>query len=85
MCGIIGYIGKQKASSILLEGLKQLEYRGYDSAGRVISIKYLAGTPNEKGVNNGDVGAKSNNADDLQDVLKELFFLFLFQESFQNP
>jgi len=59
--------------------------RGYDSAGRVISIKYPAGTPNEKGVNNGDVGAKSNNADDLQDVLKELFFLFLFQESFQNP
>jgi len=33
MCGIIGYIGKQKAVSILLEGLKRLEYRGYDSAG----------------------------------------------------
>jgi len=33
MCGIIGYIGKQKAASILLEGLKRLEYRGYDSAG----------------------------------------------------
>jgi glucosamine--fructose-6-phosphate aminotransferase (isomerizing) len=33
MCGIVGYIGKQKASSVLLEGLKQLEYRGYDSAG----------------------------------------------------
>jgi glucosamine--fructose-6-phosphate aminotransferase (isomerizing) len=33
MCGIIGYVGKQKAASILLEGLKRLEYRGYDSAG----------------------------------------------------
>jgi len=33
MCGIIGYIGKQKASAIILEGLKRLEYRGYDSAG----------------------------------------------------
>lgn len=33
MCGIVGYIGKQKASVIILEGLKRLEYRGYDSAG----------------------------------------------------
>ena len=33
MCGIIGYIGNQNAVSILVEGLKQLEYRGYDSAG----------------------------------------------------
>ena len=33
MCGIVGYVGKQKAASILMEGLKRLEYRGYDSAG----------------------------------------------------
>jgi glutamine---fructose-6-phosphate transaminase (isomerizing) len=33
MCGIVGYIGTQAASSILLEGLRKLEYRGYDSAG----------------------------------------------------
>ncbi|MBN1170179.1 glutamine--fructose-6-phosphate transaminase (isomerizing) [Candidatus Micrarchaeota archaeon] len=33
MCGIIGYIGMQKASTILIEGLKSLEYRGYDSVG----------------------------------------------------
>ena len=33
MCGIIGYVGKQKVLPILLHGLKTLEYRGYDSAG----------------------------------------------------
>ena len=33
MCGIIGYIGKKQASEILISGLEQLEYRGYDSAG----------------------------------------------------
>ena len=33
MCGIIGYIGEKEAGPILLEGLKKLEYRGYDSAG----------------------------------------------------
>ncbi|HOH16518.1 MAG TPA: glutamine--fructose-6-phosphate transaminase (isomerizing), partial [Rectinema sp.] len=33
MCGIIGYSGPRKASKVLLEGLRRLEYRGYDSAG----------------------------------------------------
>ncbi len=33
MCGIVGYIGPSEASGFLLQGLKQLEYRGYDSAG----------------------------------------------------
>ncbi len=33
MCGIVGYIGKQQAAPILLDGLAKLEYRGYDSAG----------------------------------------------------
>ena len=36
MCGIIGYIGKSEAAPILLEGLRRLEYRGYDSAGLAI-------------------------------------------------
>ncbi|MFH1480789.1 MAG: glutamine--fructose-6-phosphate transaminase (isomerizing) [Pseudomonadota bacterium] len=36
MCGIICYVGKQKALPILIEGLKRLEYRGYDSAGVAI-------------------------------------------------
>ncbi len=36
MCGIVGYVGKHKAASILMEGLKRLEYRGYDSAGLAV-------------------------------------------------
>ncbi len=33
MCGIVGYVGRKKASGVLIEGLKRLEYRGYDSSG----------------------------------------------------
>src|SRR4029078_8825741 len=33
MCGIIGIIGKDKAAPLLVDGLRRLEYRGYDSAG----------------------------------------------------
>src|SRR5947209_8019742 len=33
MCGIVGYLGDRDATRIVLEGLKRLEYRGYDSAG----------------------------------------------------
>ena len=33
MCGIVGYIGQADAAPILLDGLRRLEYRGYDSAG----------------------------------------------------
>ncbi len=36
MCGIVGYIGKEQAAPILLDGLAKLEYRGYDSAGIAI-------------------------------------------------
>jgi glucosamine--fructose-6-phosphate aminotransferase (isomerizing) len=36
MCGIIGYLGPQEAMPIILDGLKRLEYRGYDSAGMAV-------------------------------------------------
>ncbi|MEN9574402.1 MAG: hypothetical protein RL514_2257 [Verrucomicrobiota bacterium] len=53
MCGIIGYIGKQQATPILIEGLRRLEYRGYDSAGvavlqnRELSIRKKKGKIDE--------------------------------------
>jgi len=49
MCGIIGYVGTREASGILVDGLKRLEYRGYDSAGvaiqngRGLEVRKLAG------------------------------------------
>ena len=36
MCGVVGYIGDQEATSILIDGLSKLEYRGYDSAGLAV-------------------------------------------------
>ncbi|RLF89983.1 glutamine--fructose-6-phosphate transaminase (isomerizing) [Thermococci archaeon] len=39
MCGIIGYIGERKASEVLIEGLRRLEYRGYDSVGVAVNKK----------------------------------------------
>src|SRR6059058_1309778 len=42
MCGIVGYVGDKSAVGIILEGLKRLEYRGYDSAG--IAVLAPSGT-----------------------------------------
>ncbi|NCB49214.1 MAG: glutamine--fructose-6-phosphate transaminase (isomerizing) [Alphaproteobacteria bacterium] len=39
MCGIFGYCGNKPASNLLIEGLKRLEYRGYDSAGICVGVK----------------------------------------------
>ena len=37
MCGIVGYVGKKAAADVLYQGLKCLEYRGYDSAGLALA------------------------------------------------
>ena len=60
MCGIVGYIGPQNATSILVEGLRRLEYRGYDSAGVAI-------------LNGGDVQLRRRVGKlmALEDLLKE--------------
>jgi glucosamine--fructose-6-phosphate aminotransferase (isomerizing) len=40
MCGIVGYIGKKDAFPIIVNGLKRLEYRGYDSSGIALLDKH---------------------------------------------
>ncbi|MCD6397749.1 MAG: glutamine--fructose-6-phosphate transaminase (isomerizing) [Spirochaetaceae bacterium] len=49
MCGIVGYCGPKKAADVLLEGLKRLEYRGYDSAGICVSTQGNLKTIKRKG------------------------------------
>lgn len=49
MCGIIGYIGKSEATGILLRGLKDLEYRGYDSGGIAVLDKKRLSVAKAKG------------------------------------
>ncbi|TRZ49781.1 MAG: glutamine--fructose-6-phosphate transaminase (isomerizing), partial [Dehalococcoidia bacterium] len=49
MCGIVGYIGAKQAQPILLNGLKRLEYRGYDSAGMATIIKGKVALCKQKG------------------------------------
>ena len=39
MCGIVGFVGKDQAAPVLLDGLSKLEYRGYDSAGLAVKGK----------------------------------------------
>ncbi len=58
MCGIVGYIGEKDATPILLEGLKKLEYRGYDSAG--IAVK------NDKDI---EVVKKTGKLKDLEEAI----------------
>ncbi len=60
MCGIVGYVGFREATDVILDGLKRLEYRGYDSAGIAVKV-------------NGhlEVVKKAGKLQVLADVLKE--------------
>ena len=58
MCGIVGYVGKKKASDFLIEGLSKLEYRGYDSAGIAV-------------INNGKVEIRKHKGR-LSNLVEEL-------------
>ena len=49
MCGIVGYVGDKKAASILYDGLKRLEYRGYDSSGIAVNDGFNIDVVKKKG------------------------------------
>lgn len=64
MCGIIGYIGKNEAAPIVLDGLKKLEYRGYDSVG--IALKDNNNIIIKKGIGKIDEFASGLNLESLK-------------------
>ena len=49
MCGIVGYVGQDNARDIIIDGLKKLEYRGYDSAGIALLNKGQLAVRKRKG------------------------------------
>ena len=77
MCGIVGYIGNEEAKAIIIDGLRRLEYRGYDSAGIALVIdgkidtrKHVGGIDNLERL----IGEKSFHADEvepLRDALRD--------------
>jgi glucosamine--fructose-6-phosphate aminotransferase (isomerizing) len=59
MCGIVGYIGNKRLTGVLMDGLRRLEYRGYDSAGLAVV--------NEKGL---EVTRCAGKLRDLEEALR---------------
>ena len=62
MCGIVGYVGPKKVVPVIIEGLRRLEYRGYDSAGIAV------GSPTSKTLEVRRAPGKLSN---LEEVLRE--------------
>ena len=75
MCGIVGYIGKENAVPVLINGLISLEYRGYDSAGLAII--------NKKRDENIEVIKTKGKVEKLQEKIQEKLIVNS-EESIQN-
>ncbi len=72
MCGIVGYIGYRNAQSIIVAGLKRLEYRGYDSAG-IATIETLTPSGNSHSVSDSDqlvIRKCKGKVTDLEEILR---------------
>ncbi|MGB0153026.1 MAG: glutamine--fructose-6-phosphate transaminase (isomerizing) [Verrucomicrobiales bacterium] len=61
MCGIVGYVGKGSATSVLLDGLRRLEYRGYDSSGLAVM----------NGIRSIEMRKRSGRLDNLKELITE--------------
>ena len=71
MCGIVGYVGKEQAAPILLDGLSKLEYRGYDSAGIAVrdnasAIKIVKAKGRLKGLIEKTDAEKTNDGETVK-------------------
>ena len=67
MCGIVGYVGKKKVVPVIIEGLRRLEYRGYDSAGIAVGSPARAALPNPT----LELRRASGKLHNLEEVLRE--------------
>jgi glucosamine--fructose-6-phosphate aminotransferase (isomerizing) len=67
MCGIVGYVGKKKVVPVIIEGLRRLEYRGYDSAGIAVSSPSRSTLPSPT----LEVRRASGKLHNLEEVLRE--------------
>ena len=90
MCGIVGFTGRENATPVLLDGLKRLEYRGYDSAGVVVysenelkvikkkgEVSELCKAVEESGGLCGHVGTEACRADTAQAGHRSVKFVSL--------
>ena len=67
MCGIVGYVGKKKVVPVIIEGLRRLEYRGYDSAGIAVGSPARAAQP----LPTLDIRRAPGKLHNLEEVLRE--------------